>query len=162
MRNQKQSLYDALQRGETGTLIDWLNQGNDPHQYVEHGCPLLFIATHFNNVQAVTILLAAGVDPDKANDLGITPLIHAAYLNFKEIVRLLLPHCKNIDATESHFGHTALIEAVRAGNKEMMMLLLQYGGKIDIQTHEGKTAMEIAVSRGYQGIAAILSDAMNR
>jgi ankyrin repeat protein len=68
-----------------------------------------------------------------------------------EQVEAALSRTSDIDAmTNEHFGHTALMEAVRCRNVPVVTLLLQRGANPNVVCGYGATALELAIS-GYEG-----------
>jgi len=71
-------------------------------------------------------LLAKGADPAIADKQGMTPLMHAALLNFTDGATELLGAKAPIDQTNRR-GETALILAVQTKNVAMVRLLVRAG-----------------------------------
>jgi ankyrin repeat protein len=77
-----------------------------------------------------------------------------------EIIKLLLRHKCNVEATCEDNPHTALQIASRDGKKEIVELLYQYGANVNAPAAEeyGATALQFAAIQGYLGIATLLID----
>lgn len=102
-------------------------------------------------------LLAKGADPSIADRQGMTPLMHAALLNFTDGAQELLDRKAPVDQTNRR-GETALILAVQSKNVAMVRLLVRRGAKPDKADHAtGMTARDYAKRDDRTGqIIAIL------
>ncbi|KAJ5946897.1 hypothetical protein N7454_003736 [Penicillium verhagenii] len=60
--------------------------------------------------------------------------------------------------TENPLGQTGLIIAAAFGHYDVVMLLMDYGAKLDAMGHGGETALSVATLRGYNDIAELLLD----
>jgi KN motif and ankyrin repeat domain-containing protein len=65
----------------------------------------------------------------------------------------------NIKSTDS--GQTALMLAVRHGNKDTVSLLLEAGSDCNLQDKEGSTALMAACEHGHIDIVRLLLDNTN-
>lgn len=75
-----------------------LDAGSDVSlRCTKNGDTPLNIACWDGHVKVVSKLLAAGSDVDSTNYNGWTPLIHAAYYNYHDIVRVLVAHKANLN-----------------------------------------------------------------
>jgi uncharacterized protein len=97
-------------------------------------------------VGVVKLLVEAGAEVDRANELGDTPLIVAALQGEAEIVSFLAPRIVAID--RSNQGETALGMAVTQDSMEMMAVLLEVGANPNTRLPDGKTALMKAGDRG--------------
>jgi hypothetical protein len=94
-----------------------------------------------NRVDVVTLLLAAGMDPDA---LGGKALAMAAAGGRTELLRLLLEAGADPDRPSGSFGQPALISALMRGEIEAARLLLEAGADPDVPTRAGATALFFA------------------
>lgn len=67
--------------------------GIDLNQCDENGNNVIMQATLTRNIPNIIYLAESGVDANKANILGVTPLLHAVYTNDVELVRCLIEQC---------------------------------------------------------------------
>jgi|EP01044_Picomonas_judraskeda_P006734 hypothetical protein len=82
-------------------------KGEDLHLWQdENGYTALYAATMYEQEKAVTMLIQAGSEIDKANNNGVTPLMAAARDGFTNIVQLLLEAGADF-AQVDEFGRTA-------------------------------------------------------
>jgi len=115
----------------------------------------LTIAARYGHIPVVKLLLEEGAEVNLKGDLGLfrpygTPLRAAAWKGHKEITQHLLEAGADINDDEP------VLEAVFWGHKEVMKLLLEKGANINARGEYGKTAFEIASSRGHKEIAELL------
>lgn len=104
--------------------------------------PLLFAALQ-GSPESVSLLLAAGADPNAANSLGLTPLIAAAPEPAK--VKLLLARGADPKAT-SQIGQTALVVASSTpAASESVRLLLAAGADPNQRGARGATPLLSAI-----------------
>jgi uncharacterized protein len=93
-------------------------------------------------------LLQKGANPNIADKKGVTPLILATQLNFKEGVEWLLKNKAAVDGV-GRVSTTPLIMAVQVRNLDMVRLLLKYGANPDKQeTGTGRSARDYAALDG--------------
>ena len=89
-------------------------------------------------------LLAKDADPAIADKQGMTPLMHAALLNFTDGAEELLNAKAPVDQTNRR-GETALILAVQTKNVAMVRLLMRRGANPDKADHAtGMSARDYA------------------
>ena len=69
--------------------------------------------------------------------------------------RLSAPQPVNINVFTSD-GQTALHQCCRAGNLELVKLLVSYGADVRLTTRDGWTALHIAVYAGHQDVVGFL------
>src|SRR5437762_885233 len=79
-------------------------------------------------------LLAAGVDPNAANQGGETALMTAARTGNVDAVKVLLDRKADVNAKENVHGQTALMWAVIENHVPVVKLLLARGAEIDAKT----------------------------
>ena len=105
--------------------------------------PSLFEASKKGDIEAVKQHLAAGTDVNAWDDLGWTPLIHAAEGGHKEVAELLIAAGADVNAKTKGsgmlVGDTPADTAIKyysqssqkedAARKETADLLRQHGGK---------------------------------
>lgn len=76
-------------------------------------------------------LLESGADINYRDELGETPLIHAAFANRTSVLRVLLRHHADINAVSRQTG-TAVGEAAGPGNLQAVKLLVENGADVNI------------------------------
>lgn len=118
------------------------------------------------NFEIVNLLLDTKVcDVNAQNRAGYTSIMLAALVPVKDdfermtLRRLFAEGNVNIKSTDS--GQTALMLAVRHGNKDAVGLLLEAGADCNLQDKEGSTALMAACEHGHIDIVRLLLDNTN-
>jgi len=97
---------------------------------------LHFLAGKPNQTEIIKYFLAKGVDANKADKNGNTPLIVAASNKETAVLEQLLPLVKNIN-TQNTKGESALTIAVKTGTPEAVALLLGKGADVNVKDKDG-------------------------
>lgn len=123
--------FSYLQRGDSGSLAGLLKERPELSQVRgTNGNTLLNLATSLAGrlgtgagLAMVEALLAAGANPNDANDRGWTALHQAAYSNQPEIAARLINSGASLEAEGHGAGGTPLIVALFWGNREVAEVL---------------------------------------
>lgn len=118
------------------------------------GMTALNFAVQNGDKRIAKLLIKAGASIEENINDG-TPLLSAAYLGFKGLVKFLLKKYSNVDLKDKE-GKTALIEAARGGSKKIVNFLLKKGAHIYGRDKEGRSALIYAVSYGHLEIVEFL------
>lgn len=152
-------LREALERGQTNGLADWLRQHGvalTPYDAAElgdtnalcrwlaahpaalnrpcpHGHTLLGAAAQAGQTESVRALLALGADPNAQRERGYTPLHLATMRNQLPTAELLLEAGAVVDARDA-YSLTPLHHAARLGHAALAALLLKHGADVNAPT----------------------------
>ena len=119
----------------------------------------LHLAAAFAGPEPVILLLEHGahVHQPSHNPLRNQPLHACVALNHSpDVARALLEAGADVNATQ-HGGYTPLLQAAAAGKKDLVVLLLEHGARLDWLCDQGKSAVDYASERGHGDIAAMLA-----
>lgn len=104
----------------------------------------LLLATVYNRLPNMEMIIKAGADLTHAEQDGDTALHFAADKNNVEAANLLLEKGIDINTTDKH-GWTALHIAAREGHREIVQFLIDRNIDIEKKESKGRTAREIAL-----------------
>jgi ankyrin repeat protein len=117
----------------------------------------LLEAAYRGDAARVAQLLAAGADPDEANDFGATPLREAALRGDTAVLQLLLKAGADPQSANAE-GETALMRVARTGNVEAAKLLVKHGAKVDAREKWGEqTALIWAAAHDHPEMIRFLA-----
>jgi hypothetical protein len=110
----------------------------------------LIAAVKFGQHAVVDLLLEHNADPNRADSLGCTPLMHAAGGGCLSILRTLLDRkATAIDAVGTVHGYTAFHCACVTGNAECAVELARRGCNMDLRDTQGLTGLDLARQEGH-------------
>ena len=120
----------------------------------------LIMAVGEGHYDIVDILLnAEGIDVDKPNEAGITPLMEAVTTdssNNIKIAKTLIEHKTDVNKKDIH-GWTALMWAAYRGESEMVKLLVNVEGiNINSTNNEKETSLTLAINNNNTEVIEIL------
>ncbi|MBL0769420.1 ankyrin repeat domain-containing protein [Sphingopyxis sp. DHUNG17] len=128
-------------------------------RHPDNGETALAIVTKRRDTTWLRFLLGKSADPGIADRQGMTPLMHAALLNYTEGAEYLADGGAPIDQTNRR-GETALILAVQSRNVAMVRFLVQRGANPDKADHiAGLSARDYAKRDDRTGQIIALLDA---
>ena len=142
-------------------LIDaLLTAGANPNAWVSRGRePIITVAARNGDRALVERLLKTGADPHVMGANGTTALLaatqsedHTAALS---IAKLLIRRGVRVDAAD-RFQHTPLMAAARAGNFELVCVLLESRAEPARKDIDGQTALDWAAAGGHESVASAL------
>ena len=129
---QAYNIFETARLGDLNRLIHSVHRYQQLFQTNKEGQSLLHLAVLSNNIKVVLYLLNKGLDIDKEDNDGLTPLIlamsHPRYFN---IVLLLLDRHASVEHT-SRNGNSALSVGIRNNNPEGAKVLIGRGANINI------------------------------
>ena len=138
------ALYYALEeaasvgRGVTRSAELLIRAGAEVPADDTFGGALAFTAAESGNSELLSLLLEAGVAPEITDDSANTLLI--AGVRHSSVVRTLLDRDVRVNAA-NRSGETALLRAVRTGERDSARMLLSAGADPDVSDNEGRSVL---------------------
>ena len=149
-------LVDAFAERNTALARTLLTEGIDVNVARADGATALLWAAHWDDRDAIELLLRAGANVNAADDHGVTPLARACENASEPTVTRLLEAGANPNAAQTN-GLTPLMTAARTGNLNVVKALLSRGAHVNAATattHE--TPLMWAVAEGHREIVRAL------
>jgi hypothetical protein len=106
----------------------------------------------------VSMLLAAGGDPNVSGEFGGSPLHAAASAGLLAIVDLLVAAAADVDAVDD-VGLTPLMVAAGVGETDVVVALLKAGADVAHHDHLGRSAIDLASNQGHDETVGVLRSA---
>jgi uncharacterized protein len=148
---------DAAQRRDTAALRALLGKRASVNAPQADGTTALHWAVHWNDGEAVTLLLRAGANPAAKNRFGASPLSEAAAAGNADVVKALLEAGADATALSTADGETVLMTAARAGNADAVRALLDRGADVNArERYKGQTALMWAAAERHPGVVKLL------
>ena len=134
LEDEQRPLWSAALTGDVSLVKSAIARIEKPKEDYEpyHGNTALHLIISANKVATIEImglLLNAGLDPNKRNNYGQTPLHTAALQGDSEAIRLLIDHGANSEEPDRWY-QTPLCIAQRASALEAAVVLLEAGAEI--------------------------------
>src|SRR5215471_13665147 len=118
---------DAAQKKDLGALRALVQRKADVNAAQPDGTTALHWAVMWNNDEAVSLLIRAGANVKVANRYGATPLSEAVTGGSTAMVDALLKAGADAKTLTTADGETVLMTAARAGNLDVVRLLVERG-----------------------------------
>jgi ankyrin repeat protein len=148
---------DAVQNRDVATLRNLLKQHAPVNAAQPDGTTALHWAAHWNDADAVTLLLQAGANAKAANRYGTTPLSEAVAVSNAAIIEQLLKAGADPNTRNTADGETVLMTSARAGNLDAVNSLLNHGADVHAkETYKGQTALMWAAAEHHPQVAKAL------
>jgi len=124
------SLFELAKKGDLAALVNALKSHGELYEKNSDGQSLLHFGVQSGNGRLTNYLINKHLDIDATDKYGITPLIMASvHSRYADAAKVLLERHATIDHKTNN-GSCALSMAMRNGNSEGAMLLLEYGANI--------------------------------
>ncbi|MEO0472198.1 MAG: ankyrin repeat domain-containing protein [Bacteroidota bacterium] len=148
------SLLDAIHDNHLASVVDYLQQGGNPDQFLEMGSPMLHEAVRANQPAMIRLLLQSGAQLELADLHGNKPLHLAGLYGSHAAVKLLLQSGAQIDSTTPFRPWTALMVAINARHVELACWLMEMGADPHfVDQQEGWTPFLLACDHGLSDLA---------
>ena len=147
---------DAIADRNTALVRTLLTDGIDVNAARADGATALLWAAHWDDRDAIDLLLRAGANVNAADDHGVTPLARACENASAPAVTRLLEAGANPSAAQTN-GLTPLMIAARTGNLQVVNALLARGANVNAATattHE--TALMWAIAEQHVEVVRAL------
>jgi ankyrin repeat protein len=148
---------DAAQNRNTEALRTLVKQHANVNTPQPDGTMALHWAAHWNDLDAVTLLVGAGANAKATNRYGSTPLSEGVVLGNAAMIEALLNAGADPKTLTTTAGETVLMTAARAGNIEAVKVLLSHGADVNArENYRGQTALMWAAAERHPEVVKVL------
>lgn len=141
----RQDFFKGIELDRAGMVRSALEAGFDPNTSDERGQVGLILALRDGSFEAAELLVAhKGVDIDRANAAGETPLMMAALRGHLEWVKRLVER----GAAVNRSGWTPLHYGASGPEPKVLAWLLERGAALEARSANGTTALMMAAGYG--------------
>ncbi|XP_066155545.1 ankyrin repeat domain-containing protein 29-like [Euwallacea fornicatus] len=147
-------LHIATAEGHIETVKTLVLRNADVNMSDGYGLTPLHLACTYGYKDIAIMLIECGADLEVDTKNFRTPLYIACCRNHSEVVETLLHYGAKVDPLPPNFL-TALHGAADNGALNAVQLLIKFGVNREVR-HDGRTALEIAESKGYMEIVEYL------
>lgn len=155
----------ACRDGEIGLVKEKLASGVDPNVTNVAGATGLELSSRNEEQAIVSYLIEQGASPNRERGAPThtTALIHAATKGNERIVSILCDAGADVNAVDDGYQQTALMWACAYGrSEEVVRVLLKNGADPNLTDEFGNTALALSQHFGFEEIAALVRDAMQK
>ena len=151
---------EAAQKKDIGALRTLVQRKIDVNAAQPDGTTALHWAVVWNNEEALSLLLRAGADVKARNRYGATPLSEAVSTGSTALVEALLKAGADAKTLTTDDGESVLMTAARAGNADVVrLLLLERGADVNArEKYKGQTALMWAAAERHPAVVKLLLD----
>ncbi len=100
-------------------------------------------------------LLKEGINPNRSDKTGLSPLMAAAYSGKDDVLKCLIEYKCNIDDKDAS-GYTALMFASNAGHVNSAKILIESGADVNTKDNDGSTPLMFAAQNGSNELINLL------
>ncbi|MFC9977259.1 ankyrin repeat domain-containing protein [Spirillospora sp. NPDC127200] len=156
----REELLTAAARGDAAKVRDALQAGAPIEARDGQGRTALLLAAAADHVEAATVLVKAGADPDALDRRHDSPFLVTGVTGSVAMLKALLPARPDLRLT-NRYGGVALIPACERGHVDYVREVLKTGIAVDHVNRLGWTGLLEAVVLGdgsarYQEIVRLL------
>src|SRR3984885_1938295 len=145
-------LGEAARKQDKKAVRPLLAQKVDVNARSSDGSTALLWLAHWNDVDTAALLLAAGADPNAANDFRMTPLSEACTNGNSPFVRALLKSGANPKTTIAT-GVAPLLTCAKTGSVDAVRMLIEYGAAVNAkEPAENQTALMWAAAEHHPDV----------
>ncbi len=149
-------LMMAANNGHTDLMDAILKTTKNVNAVDQDGASALTFASRMGHTAAVRRLLDMEAKIDLADSHGKTALMYAAQNGNSETVNLLISKHADVNVKDRQGAAALQLAARYSGDPAVIKSLMLAGANASLQDGKGKTAFELAESRGYVEAAKIL------
>jgi hypothetical protein len=151
------ALMKAVKNNDVALVKELIKQDVNVNELDANQDAPLIMAAYNGYTDIVKLLLEAGADVTVVDPgMKATALHAAAYAGNAEAAKLLLEYEIDMDKQGPYNGYTALHDAVWQNNVETAKILIEAGANLHIKSNSGETALDLAKSRNYEKIVALI------
>ena len=154
-------LWWAAQRSDVQAVELLLRHHADPQKSDTYQYSPIFAAFQSGSLPCVKLLLDCGIDVNRKNGHGMTPLMYLAARERRSkdlnLLDLLLQHRPVIDTQEQN-GDSALLLALQHQNYDVATHLVQRGADVHLQEIVGYNALSVAILYNIHPLVELLLD----
>uniref|UniRef100_V9K7E5 2-5A-dependent ribonuclease n=1 Tax=Callorhinchus milii TaxID=7868 RepID=V9K7E5_CALMI len=161
-------LLSAVKSNHENIVHLLLKYGANPQIKKLNGATPFIVAAIVGNVKLLQTFLDLEVDINEADSFGFTAFMEAAQYGKEEALRFLFKNKAEVNKhrevseetkTLGKGGKTALIDAVRKGHEDIVVILLdEMEAEVDAQDNLGRTPLMYALEEDNETIVTILLD----
>ena len=151
-------LKKAIRKNDPDAIHKMGVRGVDVARVVSRsgGAPLFIDSAAQNgHVEVIEALCQHGVDTNRADSAGQTPLLTAAQRGQTEVVRVLCQHGADVNK-DDNFGRTPLATAAINGHTDVVALLCENGADVNKCGNYGRCPLSLAADMGHVQVVSIL------
>ena len=137
-------IFDAALQNDAAYILKYKNQGNDLFITDQRQQTLLHLATRNKSLDALSLLLKIGLNPNNGDRFGDTPLHIASFMGDADSIKLLLAFNANPNTLNNKL-QTPLHQASFKGSVRAIKVLLKNGANIYIEDEAKTSVMQYAV-----------------
>jgi len=124
MKQNQSGIFAAIQKNDTTSVRQWINQGNNLEVRNEKGETPLMAATYGNNIPLAQMLIASHADVNAQDHMLNSPFLYAGASGYLDILKLCMKAGADYKVY-NRYGGTALIPACERGHVSIVAELLK-------------------------------------